>query len=555
MKLAGNARPPRNSAPAIFASQSQSGRTISTNWNADKAVDEGLKANAWVHSAVNRVAGAVASVPLLLERRNGDRWEAQPDHELQALLNRPNPFMGRQDISERWTQHMLLAGNALFWLNIVQGKPAELWPIHPDTIRPIQSRSDFISGYEWRPDSSTKRVLSVPEVAHWQFPDPSQPLWGPSPLRAAAGAVDLDQAAARWNRAVLANDGKLPLAVLLDSLLSIQTAREAAALVREQIDGGSIMQALVLGGTSKVQPLSLSATDLDFLNGRRFSREEICAVFGVPPILLSFGEAVTYANLDAAKTALWEDRVVPLLDDLCQGYMGTLFPYWALNEADWRIRPDLSGVRALQVNLQTEATTGNIKAQMFKTLVDAGVPPNMAASAAGLPLLDIPGGDEPRQQAPPALTMTKARRPHLERKKKGEPAQRLKRMDSWAEELRPRVAELLLSQGNEAAAAYAAGQPWEEALGLDDWKDVLGAIHQAVIESEGAVAYSALLKAVTSGGGGGGLTYSLTMWWAGLTVMWATWWGASPIPVRRRCGPKSRPGWKRARVSPTSPSG
>lgn len=231
--------------------------------------------------------------------------------------------------------------------------------------------------------------------------------------------------------------------------------------------------------------------------------EEICAVFGVPPILLSFGEAATYANLDAAKTALWEDRVVPLLDDLCQGYMGTLFPYWALNEADWRIRPDLSGVRALQVNLQTEATTGNIKAQMFKTLVDAGVPPNMAASAAGLPLLDIPGGDEPRQQAPPALTMTKARRPHLERKEKGEPAQRLKLMDSWAEELRPRVAELLLSQGNEAAAAYAAGQPWEEALSLDDWKDVLGAIHQAVIESEGAVAYSALLKAVTSGGGGG----------------------------------------------------
>lgn len=509
VKLAGGQKLPRSSQAPVFTSPSQDGRPIFSTWDADRAVDQGLKVNAWVYSAVAKVAGAVASVPLVLEKRVGKDWQPDPGHDIQRLLNRPNPFMGRQDLSERWTQFMLLSGNALVWLNIVRGKPAELWPIHPDTIKPLASRANFIGGYEWKVDTSTKRLLDVAEVAHWMFPDPSDPRWGLAPLKAGAGAVDMDQAAARWNRAVLANDGKPPLAVILESSLPIQQARDAAALVREQIDGGSIRQALVLGGTSKVQPLSLNATDLDFLNGRKFSREEIAAVFGVPPVLLSFGEAATFANLDAAKTALWEDRVVPLLDDLCQGYMGALFPYWGLTEDAYRIKADLSGVRALQSNLKTEAETGKLKAEMFKALADAGVPANMAAVAAGLPLADIPGGDQPRQQAYPVTPLSgKARRlPGMERKDKGSEAEdiapRLARMDEWTDQIRGKVAELLLSQGNAAAAAYAAGEPWEPELSLEDWRTLLEAIHTAVIEAEGAVAYAAVLGTITAVGGAG----------------------------------------------------
>ena len=508
----------RNSAAPVFASSSQDGRPVSSAWNADKAVDEGLKVNAWVYSAVGIITGALASVPIIIERRQGDGWEPEPGHEIQALLNRPNKFMGRQDTLERWGQHMLLAGNALFWLNIVNGKPVEMWPVHPDTIKPIASRAEFISGYEWKMDSSTKRVLQVAEVAHWMFPDPSDPRWGLAPLKAGAGAVDMDQAASRWNRAVLANDGKPPFAVLLggpsDRGLTQQEMQQAGAFVREQVDGGSIRKALILGNARAVAPLSMNATELDFLNGRRFSREEIGAVFGVPSILMNFGEAATYANSDAAERRLWVGRVVPLLDDYCQGLMGALFPFWGLDENTHRIRADFSEVQALQSNLKTEAEVGKLRAEAFAALVNAGVPANMAAQAAQLPLADIPGGDQPRQAlAPPGAPALKAlpaplqsRGVRMQRKDKGDPddvAERLARMDAWIEELRPKIAELLLEQGSAVASAYAAGDPWEPELGLDDWKALLEAIHTAVIEAEGAIGYSALLAGITATGGGG----------------------------------------------------
>lgn len=507
----------KNSAAPVFASTSQDGRPVMSTWNADKAVDEGLKVNTWVYSAVGKVAGAVASVPLVLERRRGDSWEPEPGHDIQRLLNRPNAFMGRQDLHERWAQHMCLAGNALFWLNVVGGKPVELWPVHPDTIKPIASRAEFISGYEWKMDPSTKRVLQVAEVAHWMFPDPSDLRWGLAPLKAAAGAVDLDQAAARWNRAVLANDGKPPFAVLLggpsDRGLTQQEMQQAGAFVREQVDGGSIRKALILGNARAVAPLSMNATELDFLNGRRFSREEIGAVFGVPDILLNFGKETTYANGEGAKTHFWEDRVVPLLDDLCQGYMGALFPFWGLTEDTHRIRADLSGVRALQANLKTEAEVGKLRAEAFKTLVDAGVPPNMAAQEVGLKAQDIPGGDQPRQAlAPPGAAAVKAAAPMQskgvrQRKDRGDPpesvTERLARLDKWIAEARPRISELLLEQGSAAASAYASGQPWEPELSLNDWQALLEALHVAVIENEGGIGYAELLKVITTDGGGG----------------------------------------------------
>lgn len=510
VKLAGGQKLPRSSAAPIHASSSMDGRPVFSKWNGEKAVSEGLKVNAWVYSAVSVIASSMASVPLVLEKRSGDGWEAEPEHEIQSLLNRANPFMGRQDMQERWVQHMMLSGNALFWLNIVQGKPVELWPINPDTIKPLAGRAEFIKGYEWKVDTSTKRTLPVAEVAHWMFPDPAEPRWGLSPLMAGAGAVDMDQAAAGWNRALLRNDGKPPFAVLLggsgDRGLTYQEMQDATTQLREQVDGNSTRQILVLGNARGVAPLSLNATDLDFLNGRKFSREEISAVFGVPPILLAFGEAATYANLDAAERRLWEGRIVPLLDDFSQGLMGALFPYWGLTEGDWRIRADLSGVRALQGNLKTEAETAKLRAEAFAVMVGAGVPANMAATAAQVPLKDIPGGDQPRQQAPPGLPASKGQRLTLERKDKGDPPEvtgRLKRLDDWIEELRPKVAELLLEQGSAVASAYAAGQPWEPELSLDDWQMLLEAVHTAVIEAEGAVAYTALLASITGSGGGG----------------------------------------------------
>lgn len=491
----------------VYVSTSQEGRAVSSNWSGDQATQEGLKASTWVYAGATKISTGLASVPLVLEQLVKDQWQADPAHELQRLLNRPNPHMARQDMQERWSLHMLLAGNAIWWLNLVGSKPVELWPINPDEIKPLPSRAQFISGYEWKPPGQDKKILKPEVVAHWMFVDPASLYWGLSPIMAAARAIDTDIAASNWNKAVLANDGKPPYAVLLDAALSVDQQRAATALLREQLDGSNVRRMLALGAARDIKSIAMNAADMDWLNGRKFSREEIGAVMGVPPILMSFGEAATFSNLDAAKAILWEDRIVPMLDDLCQGLMMALFPYWQLEQGAWRIRPDLSGVRALQANLKTEAEVRKLEADTYKTYVEAGVPPNMAARYLDLELPEIEGGDVPRAPAPATGPPATKRGPRpREQKDKGEDggvAQRLDRIDQWTEEVRTKVAAILKKHGSTLASAYVDGT-LEKSLTLsaDDWQSLLEAVHTAVIESEGAVAYTALLAAVTTSGGG-----------------------------------------------------
>lgn len=498
--------PAKGSLP--FVATSSDGRALTSEWNTGKAIREGLKASTWVYTACRKISTAFASVPMLVEKRVGEEWKPDLTHPLQLLLDSPNPFMSRQDVMERWALHLLLGGNALWHKVLVQGLPVEVWPLHPDTITPIPSRANFVGGYEWR-QGSDKTNLTPDTVLHWMFVDPDNVYWGLAPLKAAASAVDTDLAAVKWNRATLANDGKPPLGIFLSDSLDSAQWEVARDFIQESIDGNNVRKALIMGGASKAQPLSLNAAEMDFLESRKFGREEIGAVFGCPPVLMVAGESVTFANLDAAQRILWEDTVVPLLWDYAQG-LSKMLAHWGHGQTH-RVAPDLSGVRALQANLKTEAEVQEVKARTFKALVEGNMPPDTAALLAGFKVEPMPGGALPRQALPAAPAVKSLPAPLLsrgvrERKDKGDPddvAERLARMDAWIEELRPKIAELLLEQGSSVASAYAAGEPWEPELGPDDWKALLEALHTAVIEAEGAIGYSALLAGITATGGGG----------------------------------------------------
>lgn len=493
----------REDGAPVHVAGYQDGRVQQKEWDSARAVSEGLKANTWVYTACTKIARGLSSIPFVLKQLEGEVWMARPDHPLQKLLNRPNPFMARQDVQERWVLHLMLSGNALMYKNMVGGVPVELWPLLPDQVRPIPSRLEYLAGYYWQPSASDRIFLEPGQVAHWMLADPSNPYWGLSPLMAAANAVDTDSAASAWNRATLANDGRPPLAIFLTDGLTLAQQREAAGFIREQINGAQARKALVLGGARDAKPLSMNAAELDFLNSRRFTREEIGAAFGVPSILMAPGESVTYANLEAAKLILWEDTILPLMADFTQGLQTALFPHWALEENQWKIDLDLSGVRALQANLKTTEEARWRRSMAAQAFVQAGWPINDVNRVMNLTFQDVDGGDVGAAPATPTgqpLTQAKkARAGPKSKKDKTDEAARLGRMDEWEARITASVSTLLENQGKGAAAAYLAGTLDSSELGAGDWQSLLGALHQVVLEQEGAAAFAALASSLAPG--------------------------------------------------------
>jgi HK97 family phage portal protein len=368
------------------------------------AISEGFKLSTWVYAAVTLKSSQAARVPWrAFEKpevrgtktgKRADEWvpaESDAGRALEDLLENPNQAMGRQDVVEREVQHLELGGNALYSLvfatNIRAGKkiPAEMWPMNPSALRPIASREKFISGYDYEWDG-IKRTLPAEEVLHLMYCDPANPYWGLGALQAAARVVDTDISAVAWNRSIMDNRAIPDIVFTIDRPLSREEWENARREVRESYAGSENGRApWVVGDGASIQMLSWKPTDMDYLEGRKFSREEISSVFHVPPPLLGIMENATEANLDSSRKELWTSGLIPLLDNLRGVRNRRLVPYFG-DRATLKIDYDTSEVEVLREDVK-------LKADALKILTGCGMPLNQAMDYLDMDTDEVEGGD------------------------------------------------------------------------------------------------------------------------------------------------------------------
>ena len=70
----------------------------------------------WVYIAINRIAEAVALVPLRVLRLEGEQQVEVERHPLEVLLDAPNPYLSRFELFEQTCGMLELTGNAYWFL-------------------------------------------------------------------------------------------------------------------------------------------------------------------------------------------------------------------------------------------------------------------------------------------------------------------------------------------------------------------------------------------------------------------------------------------------------
>jgi HK97 family phage portal protein len=286
------------------------------------------------------------------------------------------------------TTQLFLAGNAILkhiTLSRTGLAPIELWPIWElDKIQVVPSQDNFIDHYDFRRDGAPY-TLYPDEITHLLFEDPGNPFWGLSPLQAGARTVDTDVEATRWNKLLLQNRAMADFVFVMPSVNNQEDFELARQQVREQYSGADNARLpWVLGGSGTVEKLSMTPAELDYLESRKFTVEEIGALFGVP-VPLIMAKDVTFANMDTARKLFWEDTVIPFLDGVKDTLNHALTPHFGATD-EIELRYDTANVPAMRENLTD-------KVNQFKGLTSAGVPVNVAAQRLELGIDEIEGGD------------------------------------------------------------------------------------------------------------------------------------------------------------------
>lgn len=266
----------------------------------------------WVYSAVYAIANAAAGVDLalFLEDKEGN-LEQILDHPLLTLIKNPNFKCTQHDLIELTYTQLESTGNA-FWELVRDefGVPVEIYPLRPTRISIVPDPKNYIRNYTFEVNGK-KIPLSVDDVMHFRYPDPNNDYWGISPLSAASNSLKQEENAIEYNKRFFSNSARPDVVFHVEGGMNKKNFLRMKAMIKKMFGGvHKAHSAAIIEGGTKVEKLGFAPKDLEFLNLRKFDRDEILSVFGVPPAMVGVFEQAIRANARVQIQTFWETTMI-----------------------------------------------------------------------------------------------------------------------------------------------------------------------------------------------------------------------------------------------------
>jgi len=290
-------------------------------------VREAYLGNPVAQRAVRLIAESVAWAPVY----EGRERTSTSSGRAASLLN--------PTLIETVATQLLLHGNAFVQvLQDADARPAELFALRPERVTIEADSAGWPAAYLYKVGEATTRLaardgMGRPALAHVKAAHPLDDHYGLGCLGAAAAAVAVHNAAAKWNKALLDNAARPSGALVHDpgdgaALSGEQFARLRAEMEAQFAGADNAGRPMLLEGGLKWQAMSLTPADMDFVGLKAAAAREIALAFGVPPMLLGLPGDATYANYREANRALWRLTVLPMAARILGGLSGALAAWW-----------------------------------------------------------------------------------------------------------------------------------------------------------------------------------------------------------------------------------
>ncbi|WP_257164674.1 phage portal protein [Bradyrhizobium sp. SRS-191] len=318
------------------------------------AINQATALNATaVMSAVTILAEDVAKLPWSLYQSNpGEEPREFEGHYLYDLLQEPNDYMNGLEFREMMQVALVLRGNAYAAiLRDGRGRPVELIPVNPDWCALWEAPTGELF-YRITPNGlhmmaklrSLPYLIPAGDMLHIRGFS-SNGLLGASRITLAREAIALtiaqEHQAARW----MGNGAKPSGILTTDKKLGAEAAKRMAQDWKDMHAGlANQGKTAVFEDGLKFQSLSMSSSDLDFINSRKFQVEEVGRIFRVPLHMLGVTDREAKGNLAqkgqeyvnytlTGYTNRWSAKYKQTFA-LRRDRLSVMFDYRALTEAD-----------------------------------------------------------------------------------------------------------------------------------------------------------------------------------------------------------------------------
>jgi len=262
-------------------------------------------ATSTVFACVKVIAETIASLPLIIYRRENGSKSAAPNHPLYPLLHDigPAPWLTAPEFWENMIGHNVLRGNAYaFKVRNGADRIIGLVPLSPARIDVKVDLIDFENPriiYEYTlPDTGRKIDIDPSDIWHLKGMS-TDGFVGISTLAQMREAVGMANAAEAHGSIYFKNGAKASGIVTHPGRMKDDSYQRFKGSIQDAISGSNKYKVLLLEEGATWTQTGMSNEDSQFLETRQFQVEDIARFFRVPAILIGHPDkSSTYASAE-----------------------------------------------------------------------------------------------------------------------------------------------------------------------------------------------------------------------------------------------------------------
>jgi HK97 family phage portal protein len=283
---------------------------LSSKRSAAVTFDSAMSVSAY-WASVRLVSEVIAAMPLKAYDVSEDGKQQDTDYSLWRILNySPNRYQTRTEFFEQMTLNLTSWGNAYAAIERnSRGEVISLMPLPASQII-VDLLEDGSITYTF---TTTTGVRVYSEQSIWHVKLFGNGIIGLSPLSYASNSISTTLNTNNRIRDLAANGGKPAGLLTIDKVLTPEQ-RKAVKENFKHMREGDPDGLFVLEAGMKYDQISLSPTDLQLLETRKYQVEDVARFMGVPSVLIN----------DTSGTTTWGSGIQQIMDGF---YKLNLRPY------------------------------------------------------------------------------------------------------------------------------------------------------------------------------------------------------------------------------------
>jgi len=273
-----------------------------------------------IYACMSRISTDIGKLPFALRRRDSNGlWRNDSHQSVSPLLRRPNHYQTPAQFREAWILSKLQAGNTYVLKGRDErGAVSALWVLDPRRVEPcISDSGDVFYRIKYGhtknllPELYSDDELTIPssEIIH----DREMPLFhqlvGVAPLAAAALAVRKNVQIQRNAADFFANAARPGGLLTAPAGMSDEDAAAVKEYWNTNFSGANSGKVGVIGADMKFLSFAFNAVDSQMVEQLRYSDEQMCHAFGIPPFKVGIGTIPAGLKVDDLNQMYYADAL------------------------------------------------------------------------------------------------------------------------------------------------------------------------------------------------------------------------------------------------------